>query len=500
MKYIIYCRKSSEEETRQIQSLETQERILTEYAIKNSFNVVDIIKESRSAKTNNNRPLFTSMLHRIQKGEADCLFVIHVDRLSRNLIEAGEIIKLHEEGYLKEIRTPTNLYNSVTTMLYMGFDFLFASHFSRDLSEKVKAGIQTKLLKGEYPSYAPLGYVNKEAKIYPDLVRIKYIKTSFELYSTGEYSLKQLTNLLYKQGFRTRSYGKKIVRSVIHRMLTNPVYYGAIRIKGQLYKGIHEPIVSKITFDLVQDVLTGKNKSRQQKHDFLYRDFLKCGNCGCKLTAVIKKQKHNYYYCTNGKDICDEHKKYLTQNYVYKLLYGLFSNFQLKEPLASLSLQVYEDGLRKQNSDAWDSNAVMSKHIDEADRKLDRLLDTMITGRITDEVYDRKKKEIENEKTNLEIQLKNLKPQNVDFTLERVKEIKNKATGLSKLFECDDYLVRRDLLNSLLWNASIQNGEIASVQYKLPWKYLQNLNKTDDIEIWRRRWDLNPREPFSSAV
>ena len=54
MKYIIYCRKSSEEETKQIQSLETQERELLEYAGKYNLEVVKILKESRSAKTDGN--------------------------------------------------------------------------------------------------------------------------------------------------------------------------------------------------------------------------------------------------------------------------------------------------------------------------------------------------------------------------------------------------------------------------------------------------------------
>ncbi|MBI3379450.1 recombinase family protein [Candidatus Gottesmanbacteria bacterium] len=485
MKYIAYCRKSSEEETKQIQSLETQERELLEYAKENNLEIVKILKESKSAKTDGNRPLFSLMLNDIRSGVTNALLVLHTDRLSRNGIESGQIVKLFEEGYLKEIRTPTRIYNSVQDMLYMDFDFVFASHYSRNLSQRVKEGVKTKLLKGEYPSYAPIGYVNKETKIYPDPLRAKYIKTAYELYSTGEYSLKQLTSVLYEQGFRTRIKINKVAKPTIYRILTDPVYYGAIRRKGTIYKGIHEPIVNKSTFDLVQDVFAGRNRSRKQKHEFTYRDFLSCAVCGCKLTATIKKERHNYYYCTNGKGVCEEHRKYLKQSDVYDLLYDLTKDFNLKEPLASLSLEMYVDGLKKQTGDTWNSSVIMSKQIEEAKRKLDRLLDMKLSERVSEDTYDRKRKEIENQIANLEVQFKNLKPQNIDFTLERVEEVKNKACSLAFMFKEGDDTVRRDLLNSLLWNASIKNGEIASVQYKLPYLYLKDLNKTDDLETWR---------------
>lgn len=66
MKYFIYCRKSSEEGNRQAQSLETQQRILLDYVNQQKLEVVDIIKESKSASKDRNRPLFAQMLERLR--------------------------------------------------------------------------------------------------------------------------------------------------------------------------------------------------------------------------------------------------------------------------------------------------------------------------------------------------------------------------------------------------------------------------------------------------
>src|SRR5690606_12620328 len=117
-------------------------------------------KESKSAKTDGNRPLFSEMLQRVMDGEASGILTLHTDRLSRNGIESGRIVKLLESGFLTEIRTPARIFASAQDMLYMDFDFVFAAHYSRNLSIRVKEGNATKLSKGEYLGKAPLGYIN----------------------------------------------------------------------------------------------------------------------------------------------------------------------------------------------------------------------------------------------------------------------------------------------------------------------------------------------------
>ncbi len=496
MKYFIYCRKSSEEETKQIQSLETQERMLTEYADKYNLEIVEILKESKSAKTDGNRPLFSSMLERIKNKEASGVLVLHTDRLSRNGIESGQLIKLFEMGFIKEIRTPSRTYNSVTDMLYIDFDFVFAAHYSRNLSIRVKEGIETKLQKGEYPSYSPVGYVNKVGKIYPDPLREKHIQKAYKLYNSGEYTLKQISNILFADGFRTRIGNNKVHKSVIHRIFTDPVYYGAIRRKGTLYKGIHEPLVSKSLFDKVNDRLVGKNHSRKQKHTFLYDKFLSCKVCGCKLTASIKKGLYIYYYCTNSRSKCLEHKKYIPEGDMETLVKELIANFNLKKDMADLSLDLYIDDLKEEYKDKVFSKDILAKQILSIDEKLDRLLDLRIGNAIDEEKYKEKQTKLKNEKTELEISRGQLKANSLETTLELLYEIKNRACSLKELFDCDDFQVKSDVLNSLLWKLEIESQKIASVQYKLPYEYLKDVSKSDDILGWRRGRDSNSRRTF----
>ena len=125
MKYIIYCRKSSEESRRQYQSLETQERILTDLATSQNLDIIQVFRESKSARFSGNRPLFLEMISLIKSGVADGVLTYHVDRLSRNLKEAGEITELMDKGFLHEVKTPSDSYVTSSDLLKMNINYVF---------------------------------------------------------------------------------------------------------------------------------------------------------------------------------------------------------------------------------------------------------------------------------------------------------------------------------------------------------------------------------------
>ena len=100
---------------------------------------------------------------------------------------------------------------------------------------------------------------------------------------------------------------------------------------------------------------------------------------------------------------------------------------------------------------------------------------------------------MKNELVEMETSLSQVKEENLDRTLELLYEIKNRACSFSELFNCEDYQVKSDVLNSLLWNFGISGQKIVSAEYKLPYAYFKDLNKTRDISVWRREQDSNLR-------
>jgi len=451
MKFFIYCRKSSEENSKQVQSLGTQQRILVDLALKMDLKIVDIIKESKSAKTDQNRPLFTKMLERIQNGEADGILVVHTDRLARNFIDAGYIIKMIEQQIIKEVRTPTQIFNNVPSLMYMGFDFVFASHYSRDLSVKVKAGNESKLLKGEYPGTAPVGYVNIRPGrgIEPDPIRSSFVKKAFKLFATREYSLKSLSKHLYDLGFRSR-FGNKIHVSSLQLMLSNPAYYGAIKRKDVLYAGVHQPLISKELFDQVQDVFANKSRPKKSDHKFTYRDFLYCDKCGCKVTAGIAKGKYIYYRCTNAKGICDQQKRYWNKDHVYQEFKKFFADFTLDPDKANKAFELYKAKVGLDSNLSKNKNKAIKQQVRDLENKISKLEDMYLEDRISADKFDHKKKDFNAELTQLKLLSKQKNQRQDNYTLELVEELKNKAIQLDFIFEDGDDEVRRDLLKSVL--------------------------------------------------
>jgi len=69
-----------------------------------------------------------------------------------------------------------------------------SKYYIDNLSENIKRGHRQKLRKGIWPGFAPLGYLNnhKTKAIDTDKDKAPIIRKCFELYSTGEYTLKAI--------------------------------------------------------------------------------------------------------------------------------------------------------------------------------------------------------------------------------------------------------------------------------------------------------------------
>jgi len=71
IKYVLYARKSTEDKSRQVQSIDDQIKILKDLAIQQNLNIVEILTESKSAKAPDKRPQFTKMISMIENGKAN---------------------------------------------------------------------------------------------------------------------------------------------------------------------------------------------------------------------------------------------------------------------------------------------------------------------------------------------------------------------------------------------------------------------------------------------
>jgi len=69
IKYALYCRKSTEDSSRQILSLDSQEKEMLKLAETLELNIVSTFRESKSAKKPDNRPQFSELINLIKRGK-----------------------------------------------------------------------------------------------------------------------------------------------------------------------------------------------------------------------------------------------------------------------------------------------------------------------------------------------------------------------------------------------------------------------------------------------
>lgn len=502
MKYILYARKSTEQEERQAMSIESQENELLRMAEKTGIKIDKTYKESMSAKKIG-RPIFNEMLEYIGK-QKDCVILAwKIDRLTRNIFDGAKIIELLENGNIKEIRTIDKvIMDNPIDKFMLTIDFGVGKKYSDDLSVNVKRGNRAKLEKGGWPSMAPLGYLNNKADktIFVDPLRAPFIQKMFKLYATGGYSVKDIANILHEQGFRSRT-GFKVHKSKIHRMLASPFYYGIMVKDGKYYPGRHEQVITKQVFDDTQNVLFGKAHSKKQRHYFPFRGFLRCKSCGCALTASIHKG-HHYYYCTNGKGFCEEHKNYMRSEYLEGIVATAFDEIKFDEEIVEMAYLASKEKIKHNENYKDNAQENITKQLESIAKKQSKLLDNQLAELITDEVYGAKTKELNNQKIALEQQLKKISKtfNNGYDTLELTKEVFLTANRAKKEFLNADNDKKRKVLEKLLWNLKIEDKEIAYASYKMPYEVLKKSPKNGDFLDMLGRRDSDPRMTAPKAV
>ncbi|GMU74246.1 MAG: recombinase [Candidatus Campbellbacteria bacterium] len=473
MRYILYCRKSSESEDRQIMSLDSQESELLRVAEKEQIQIVRTFKESMSAKAPG-RPYFNEMMGLLSNGKADGILCWKLDRLARNPMDGGSVSWLLQQNTIKHIKTFERDYYPTDNVLMMAVELGMANQYVRDLSTNVKRGNRAKLERGEWPNRAPYGYLNnpstKSVVINPTMVH--WITRMFELYATGTKSFRDIANILFSEGLRTPS-GGKVFRSVVHRVIVNPFYYGMMERDGEFYQGAHEPIITKDLFNRAQEVLNGTSRPKRQTLFFPLRGPMRCHECGCMLTASLKKG-HRYYYCTNGKGNCSQKSLYMREEDIVKKLGHELETLYFDEDLIEI---MYQSAREKIGIDSERRDLAIDALREELKMLLEResrLTDGFASGIITDELYRSKMSVSGNRRVEIDSQLSDLedKARSRKDTLEQTKKIFLESSRATKTFLDGSDEKKYKILNSLLWNVYFKDKEIVNLQYKKPFSII----------------------------
>ncbi|KKQ53647.1 MAG: Recombinase [Parcubacteria group bacterium GW2011_GWA2_38_13] len=459
MKYFIYARKSTEEDDRQILSIEAQLVELKEFAVKEKLEIVASHSEAKTAKEPG-RTKFAEMLQQIEKGKAGGILSWHPDRLARNSVDGGKIIHMIDRGLIKSLKFPTFWFEPTPQGLFMlNIAFGQSKYFVDNLRENVKRGLRQKIRNGVWPSWAPIGYLNnpKTRLIDVDPEKTPKVQKLFELYATGNYTLHSLTNWSKKNSLQG-NLGREISISNFQKILQNIFYIGLMKYKGEIFEGKHEPLISKKLFDKCQEVMKKRGRTHETKmNQFAFLGFLKCASCGASITAE-KQKGHNYYRCTKKKGPCQE-KHYLREE---QLTEQIKTHLQ-KVSLSSQDTEEILSELIQEEATAKEQTSISVQNLKDEqvkiEKQLEKILDVYLDEAISKEEYTSRKQKILTQKLELQEKIRDFEQKGLSW-LEPAREFVLSLNQATKILETENKQEMVPFLKSIGSNHFLQNRQL----------------------------------------
>ena len=342
----LYCRLSRDDGGEgDSNSVANQKKLLSKYAKEHKFPNTRYYVDDGYTGTNFNRPGFQQMLEDIDLGYISVVIVKDMSRLGRDYLQVGFYTDTYfPDRNIRFIAVNDCVDSEDGENELAPFRNVMNEMYARDISRKVRSSHRLRGNMGEPLSQPPYGYMkdpnNKKkwiiepeaAKVVQDIFRMRLEGKGNETIARILQENKIKIPMAYwfdkglgRGGKKTQPNPYKWCKTTVAKILSQQEYCGDVinfktysksfkdkrRIANdesewKVFKDVHEPIIDRDTFELVQK-LVGKTKRRSRKKPeeerHMFSDLLYCGDCGSKMWFHIKQNKIPlpYFSCSNYK-------------------------------------------------------------------------------------------------------------------------------------------------------------------------------------------------------
>ena len=479
----IYLRLSKDEaKDRESVSIVNQREYIWDYIKENNLIYIDEYVDDGYSGGNFDRDGFNCMIKDIETKRINMVITKDLSRLGRDHIETG----YYAERYFPEHRiryvARGDRYDSLDPNSHnILMKFAYNDMYIQDISQKIIEILNTKKKNGLFMGgTAPYGYKRDIANDKHHLIIDEEVKDIviriFEMFNNG-IGMQKICNKLNDEHIPIPSVYQKQTRGnksstfgiwkskTIKNILTNPTYMGDLtqhrekkvsykskkRIRTNknewiIAKGKCPAIVDRHTFETAQNIYK-KNKNRSLKsHEYLFRGFLVCKECGHTISI------NEYKWKNRGKDVikhicnCNYYKKYPKYNVCtpHKMDYDMLETELLKsiKELCKKHLITNNfENLLKANDETLKTqyNLIMQKDRIENEIKIqntciDKALNDFYKEDISKDIYLRQY---------------NLITDNIEKKTNELNEINNKLELLKKKNIQDDSKYKKIIKNYL---------------------------------------------------
>ena len=228
LRVTFYARVSTDS-NEQLNSLSNQVTYYEEMIRKNTAwtYVPGYIDEGLSGISTKKRENFHRMIDDAKAGKFDLIITKEISRFARNTLDSIQYTRdllnsgvavFFQNDNIKTIDEDSELRLSIMSSI--------AQDELRKLSSRVKFGHQQAIKDGVVLGNSRIfGYIKDEGRLVIDESEAPMVRQLFEMYASGEYSLKQIEKIFWDQGYRNYR-GNRIAHTTMSNMISNPKYKG----------------------------------------------------------------------------------------------------------------------------------------------------------------------------------------------------------------------------------------------------------------------------------
>src|ERR1019366_4326163 len=212
---------------------------------------------------NMDRPALQRLLGAIESGDANCVVVYKVDRLTRSLLDFSRIMEVLDKRGATFVSV-TQQFNTTSSLGRLTLNILLSfPQFEREMiSERTRDKMRAARRKGKWVGgNLVLGYdlLPKGGALVINRGEADRVREIFRLYlELG--SLIPVVAELERRDWKMKTWttregresgGARFTKTTLHNLLTNVIYTGRVKYEGELYDGEHDRIVEDDIWNLV---------------------------------------------------------------------------------------------------------------------------------------------------------------------------------------------------------------------------------------------------------
>lgn len=453
-----------------------------------------IYKDAGYSGKNINRPQFTQLLEDIKTGLINKVIAYRLDRISRSIADFSQLLLMFEKYNVKFVSATENFDTDTPMGRAMiNIVMTFAQLERETIVERVTDNYYFRANNGYWAGgYAPYGYQikhiigvdgKKHSILEADEKKSKIVKEIFDMYINKNISMRKIAQDLNLREVPTLKGNHRWGINAVNAILSRPIYteatakvydyfnklstqitndieqfdgsmtanlYGktkrnvkvkALREYDDMYLSLIKcpALISNEDWFRAQQI-KGKRKTLPPRANTSKRSFLcglvKCGKCGSNFVTQGCKNRYGirytYLICTTkrntGASVCNNKMIEVTklQDFVLQDMKEYFCSSDINQ-----KIKKYINNKKKINSKIISQKEELENELTKCNIQIENLINSIADGNVIISKYiNQKIEELEKQKEDLSIKLKNLKENNNiedgNYLIEYIKDINEK--------------------------------------------------------------------------